>query len=351
MRIAMVSAQASPLTESTAQGAHVTELCAGLSAVGHDVVAYTRRDDPTSPAVVRTYEGYDVVHVPAGPPRAVTGDEFTAHLGDFAAFLAERWRARPPDVVHSHHWTSGLASLIGAHEHQIPVVHSYHGFGESPEQQRSDAETLLARRAAWITATSTAEAAHLWQLGVRRTRVSVVPSGVDSSLFTPDGPADVRDGRMRVVTSNLDPGNRTAISAALSTLDHVELVDVGPLPRRARPGVMRSADVAVCAPTSDTFGSTALEAMACGIAVVATTVGALSDIVLPDLTGLLVPPRDNGRLARALKTLLADETLREQFGIAARDRVLSRYSRRRLAQETLAAYEHLGLTAHGERAR
>ncbi|USX53545.1 glycosyltransferase [Lentzea sp. HUAS12] len=351
MRIAMVSAQASPLAECTAQGAHVTELCAGLSASGHDVVAYTRRDDSTSPDVVRADEGHDVVHVPAGPARVITEDEFTAHLGDFAAFLAERWRVLPPDVVHSHHWTSGLASLIGAHHRQIPVVHSYHGLGESPERQRSDAETLLARRAAWITATSAEEAAHLWQHGVRRARVSVVPSGVDASLFTPEGPAEIRDGRMRVVTANLDPCNRTAIDAALSTLDHVELVDVSPLPRRVRPGVLRSADVALCAPSADTFGSTALEAMACGVPVVATAVGALSDIVLPDVTGLLVPPRDSGRLARSLKTLLADETLREQFGIAARDRVLSRYSRRRLAQETLAAYEHLGLAAHGDRSR
>jgi glycosyltransferase involved in cell wall biosynthesis len=106
--------------------------------------------------------------------------------------------------------------------------------------------------------------------------------------------------------------------------------------------VLRSADVAVCAPTADTYGSAALEAMACGVPVVATAVGALNDIVLPDVTGLLVQPRDGRRLALALRALLVDETRREQFGIAARDRVLGRYSRSRLTKEGLAVYERVG---------
>jgi glycosyltransferase involved in cell wall biosynthesis len=296
------------------------------------------------PGTVRTDESYDVVHVPAGPARALTENELGKHLGDFAEFLAARWATRTPGVVHAHHWTSGLVSVIGAHSLRIPVVHSYHGFNDTEAQQRSAAEALIARRAAWITATSTAEALRLGQLGVRRAKISVVPSGVDPAFFTPDGPAEVHDGRMRlVVAGELDPADGSAaVSAALSTVDNVELVSTNAVRRGDRPAVLRSAGIAVCAPTAESYGSAALEAMACGVPVVATAVGALADIVLPDVTGVLVPPQDSRRLALSLRTLLADETRREQFGIAARDRVLGRYSRSRLAKEGLAVYERVG---------
>ncbi|MDX8056293.1 glycosyltransferase [Lentzea sp. BCCO 10_0798] len=343
MRIAMVSVQAGPLPENAGQGAHVAELCAGLSASGHEPVVYTRRGDSTSPATLRADDGYDIVQVPAGPARALAENELVENLGDFTEFLADRWREQPPDVVHSHHWTSGLVSVIAAHRIRVPVVHSYHGFGETRSDQRSDAESLIARRAAWITATSSAEAAQLSQLGVRRSQLSVVPSGVNSDFFNPDGPIAVHDGRMRVaVTGELAQGNSSpAVDAVVSAMDHVALVDANAVPRTDRPALLRSADVAVCAPAVERYGSAALEAMACGVPVVATAVGALSDVVLPDVTGLLIPPRDGRRLAQSLKALLADETRREQFGIAARDRVLGRYSRSRLAKEAMAVYQRV----------
>ncbi|HEX7309038.1 glycosyltransferase [Lentzea sp.] len=341
MQIAMVSVQACPLIGSAGQSAHVAELCAGLSAAGHDVVVYTRRDDSTSPENVAGTAGYDVVRVPAGPARPLAEDELVAHLGDFAEHLAEQWRTRRPDVVHTHHWTSGLVSVISAHRLRIPVVHSYHGFGETDVEHRAEAEPLIAREAAWIVATSTAEAARLWQLGVRRTQVSVVPGGVDAALFRPKGPVDFHDGRMRVVvTGDLFPDSASAaVSAALSTVDNVQLLGCGEVARADRPAVLRSADVVLCAPPAEKYGTAALEAMACGVPVVATAVGALSDVVVPEVTGVLVQPHDVRRLARALKVLLEDETLRDQFGIAGRDRVLGRYSRRRLAREVVAVYE------------
>lgn len=345
MRIAMVSVQASPLTDSTGQGAHVAELCAGLSSAGHELVVYTRRDDSTSPETVRTGEGYDVVHVSAGPARVLAEEELAAHLGDFAEFLASQWRMCPPDVVHAHHWTSGLVAMIGAYRLHLPVVHSYHGFGETEVEQRRDAEALIAREATWFTATSSAESEQLCRLGVRRSRVSVVPSGVDTDFFSPNGPVSVHDGRARVVvTGELAQGKSfAAVDTALSTMDHVELVNTQAVPRVNRPSVLRSADLAVCAPAVDRYGVAALEAMACGLPVVATAVDALNDIVLPGVTGLLAQPHDSQRLALSLKALLADETQREQFGVAARDRVLGRYSRQQLAQETMSVYERAAL--------
>jgi glycosyltransferase involved in cell wall biosynthesis len=378
MKIAMVSEQASPLAPDLAQGDHVAELAKSMSALGHEVTVYTRRLDSTSPERVHTEDGYDVVRVSAGPARELTEDETVTHLGDFAEFLAGQWRLRPPDVVHAHHWTSGLVAVIGAHRvgaHgvRVPVVHSHHGFGSRGAKQRSDAEGLVARRATWAVATNSAEAAKLPALGARRTRISTVPCGVDLGLFHPDGPVVRRNRLKRVVTAG-EPGPGNGFSELLtvtSTMDDVELVVVGEharahlrrhagdlgmadrvvftgaVPRADRPALLRSADVVACTPSAEPFGIMTMEAMACGVPVVATDTGVLADAVVLDVTGLLVAPHDVRALARALRRSLGDETLRQQFGSAARDRTAARYSTRRLAADLVAVYEQADLTLSG----
>jgi D-inositol-3-phosphate glycosyltransferase len=365
-RIAIVSAQASPLICSDlGQGMHVGQLSAALSALGHEVVVYTRRTDPAAPELVHTDDGYDVAYVPAGPARPLAEDQVTPHLGEFAEFLAQRWRLRPPDVVHAHHWTSGLVAVIGVHNLQVPVVHSYNASGSREAVQR-DAEALVARRASWIVATSSQEAAELRRRGVRRAQVSVVPCGVDVELFHPDGPVAGRGRRRRVVTAG-EPGRHSGVGlvvTALSTMEDTELVIAGAdaadlrrlagelgmlhrvvfagaVPRARMPALLRSADVVVCVPWFEPFGMVALQAMACGVPVVAAAVGALRDVVVHDVTGLHVPPREPRVLARTLRQLLADDTRRQEFAAAARDRIIARHSRDRLGAELLAVYRRV----------
>lgn len=376
MKIAMVSEQASPLARDLGQGAHVAELSAAMTALGHEVTVYTRRDEPSSPERVRTAEGYDVVRVSAGPASRLSEDEVVAHLGDFAGFLAEEWRLRPPDVTHAHHWTSGLAAVLGARRLPLPVVHSHHGLGAHDSPRRSDAEALVAREAAWAVATSTAEAERLQSLGVRRTRISTVPCGVDLELFNPDGPTLTHGVFKRIVTATV-PQSRNGFGelvTVLSTIDEVELVVLGEdartrwqervrelgmadrvvfagaVPRTERPALLRSADFVVCTPAAEPFGILALEAMACGVSVVATAVGALADVVVPDVTGLLVAPHDVRGLTRALRRSLDDDTLLQEFGSAARDRMAARYPAARLAAEMVAVYERANSTASGRAA-
>src|SRR5690606_4201184 len=112
VRIAMISEHASPLAavggeDAGGQNVHVAALAEHLARHGHDVVVHTRRDDPSLPRRVPQCLGVDVDHVDAGPPRAVPKDELLPFMDAFAEELAERWRADPPDVVHSHFWMSG----------------------------------------------------------------------------------------------------------------------------------------------------------------------------------------------------------------------------------------------------
>lgn len=115
MRIAMISEHASPLAhlggvDAGGQNVHVAELSAALVRRGHEVVVYTRRDDPGLPDRVGTEHGYTVAHLPAGPPRMLTNDALLQHMYAFGHYLETDWAAAPPDVAHAHFWMSGLAA-------------------------------------------------------------------------------------------------------------------------------------------------------------------------------------------------------------------------------------------------
>ncbi|MEO7117985.1 MAG: glycosyltransferase [Candidatus Limnocylindrales bacterium] len=84
-------------------------------------------------------------------------------------------------------------------------------------------------------------------------------------------------------------------------------------------------DVKVVSSVTEGTTTTALEAMAMGLPVVATDVGAIHEVVADGVTGLLVPSRDPRALAKAVLRLARDPALRAQFGTAARDRAIQRF--------------------------
>jgi D-inositol-3-phosphate glycosyltransferase len=104
------------------------------------------------------------------------------------------------------------------------------------------------------------------------------------------------------------------------------------------PALIRSADVVVCTPWYEPFGIVPLEAMACGVPVVAAAVGGLVDTVVDGRTGVLVPPREPEAVAAAVAGLLADPVRARAFGRAGVKRVLGRYGWDRIAGGTLASY-------------
>jgi glycosyltransferase involved in cell wall biosynthesis len=216
-------------------------------------------------------------------------------------------------------------------------------------------------------------------MGVPSTRISVVPCGVDTGLFTPDGPAEEKGRPFRILTvGRLVPRKGVGLTiSALARLvdsgrDDVELVvlggsrppaevlddpDVQRLLAHAEglgvadrvsfrgqirqgdlPQALRSADVVVCAPWYEPFGIVPLEAMATGTPVVAAAVGGLIDSVVHGRTGLHVPPRDSDAIADAVQTLLDDPALLASLGAAGIARTHSRYTWSKVAAETERAY-------------
>jgi glycosyltransferase involved in cell wall biosynthesis len=389
LAIALISEHASPLAalggvDAGGQNVHVACLAGALADRGHRVTVYTRRDAPDLPCRVELRDGVEVHHVPAGPAEPLPKDELLPYMGEFGRYLARGWRTRAPDLVHSHYWMSGLAALRATRAHGLPLLHTYHALGtvkrrhqrhaDTSPPERIPGETEIGLGCDRVIATCRDEAAELTRMGIPPHKIGIVPCGVDPDRFTPKGPAAPRGPypHRLLQVGRLVPRKGAAVAvAALARLPGTELVVVGGPPadrldddpevRRLRgiardagvadrvrftgavpseevPPLLRSADVVVCPADYEPFGIVPLEAMACGVPVVASAVGGQLDTVADPGTGRLVPPRDPEALARAVAGLLADPAGREACGAAGRRRVLSRYGWGQVAAATEAAY-------------
>ncbi len=102
--------------------------------------------------------------------------------------------------------------------------------------------------------------------------------------------------------------------------------------------VMAAADLFVLPSVAEPFGLVLLEAMAGGKAVIATQAGGPLEIVVPEETGLLVPPAAAHELARAILRLLRDSALRDAMGRQGQARYTAHFTVSRMAQQTMAVY-------------
>lgn len=391
MRIAMLSEHASPLAvlggvDAGGQNVYVEALARELAALGNEVVVHTRRDDPSLPRVVRMCPGVEVDHVDAGPPEEIAKDELLPHMDEFAADLERRWRERRPDVVHAHFWMSGHASLLAAAPLGLPVVQTFHALGtvkrryqgglDTSPERRIGIEREIARRADRVLPTCSDEVFELMRMGADSERLTVIPCGVDLSRFSPTGSAAPRGRRRRLLyvgrlVQRKGVGN---VVSALAELPGVELLVAGgperarleadPEARRLRqladelgvadrlhllgrvgreelPALIRSADAVVSVPWYEPFGIVPLEAMACGVPVIASAVGGMIDSVVDGRTGVHVPPRDPERLAEAAAALLADRERRRAYGSAGARRARRLYDWRRIAAQVRDVYEQV----------
>src|SRR6185312_7120893 len=137
------------------------------------------------------------------------------------------------------------------------------------------------------------------------------------------------------------PGGR--VDKAISRLGLSDVVDcISGISDDELAAMYGASEVAVVPSLYEGFSLPAIEAMACGVAVVATTGGALPEVVGADgETGLLVTPDDPGALAQAIARLLDDAPLRARLGAAGRERVMHRFTWEVTAAGTAACYEAL----------
>ena len=259
-----------------------------------------------------------------------------------------------PDLVHAHFATepaavaAELASTMG-----IPHTFTSHGH----DLYRRAPEDFAARAARASAVITVSEANARWiadRFGVPRSRVHVIPCGVDTTRFVPNGAAAVpalivcvarlapvknigllletcavlRDRGVDFQAAIVGEGRmRQELESTITRLGlerHVRLA--GATTQEGVLSYLRRATVAVLTSDSEGLPVSLMEAGACGVPAVATAVGGVPELVEDGVTGLLAAPGDSRSVAAALERVIGDRALAMRLGAAARERVARQFS-------------------------
>ncbi|HYM51355.1 MAG TPA: glycosyltransferase family 4 protein [Candidatus Limnocylindrales bacterium] len=284
------------------------------------------------------------------------------------------------DVVHASLSFSpsidfGLPDLC--HELGVPVVATFHVPFDSRPSVWSATSSAIYRvysqsLAAYdrVIIFSEAQRSLLTQYGVPDPSVAVLPNGVDIAKYAPGHSsfkASLKATTLIGYLGRIDPEkNVDALARAFLDLgpyegSHLVIVGGGSDRRRLerryagpqvhftgqvsdeeqRIAMLRGLDVFVLPSTVEGLSLSLLEAMACGVATIATDVG--SDGEALEGAGLVLDPRElDGQLRLALRTLLDFPDFRHELGRRARERAALRYSLDRNLDRLLSIYEELG---------
>jgi glycosyltransferase involved in cell wall biosynthesis len=193
-----------------------------------------------------------------------------------------------------------------------------------------------------VIAVSDAVAAHVRSLGVAAKKIDVVPNGVDHTTFHPGEPRPARE-RLEIVFVGRLIANKApdlvvhAIARVRAAGVGVRVTFVGDGPERESleatvrscglerdirfvgeqrevAPYLRDADVFVRSSLTEGMSLAVLEAMACGLCVIASDIPANRELLGDDRNGVLVPPGDASALAAAISSLASDASLRRQLG-------------------------------------
>lgn len=361
-------------------------LCAALAAQGEHACTYVRQSDRQSDRCLEEVGAdgrYRAVGLAVGPASVAKDADLLPFVGEWATALERLWSADRPDIVHAYGWLGGLAAQLAARRQDLPTVQTFgplalrppSGGGNRKVTERERIEPLLARNANWVTAASSADVSALARLRRSRARVSVLANGVDVEEYTSVGPVlgrtdlhrvlcmasnplpdngfDIAIGVMprvpgaELVVAETDATDRNhdksrnrlkRLAAELGVADRVHFV--GTVSSDELPMMVRSADVLVCTPRQPPRATPVLAAMASGVAVVALPVGALIDVVVDSVTGLILSHPNE--LAVALRNLLPQDFQCRSMGAAGRSRVESRFTWERIALDAQNIYRQLG---------
>lgn len=374
-RAAFITFHACPLAapgqgKSGGMNVYVRELARALGSQGMEVDIFTREHPGTSNMVECASPGVRVVHLPGGDPETPMEDLYTCLPGFLEAvqgYVEEN--GLEYQVVHSHYWLSGWVGRGLAQSRQIPHVVTFHTLGlikmqsragEVEPPERKEVEGQLMASAQGIVAFSPHERDAMVRLyGADAEHVTLVPCGVDLSLFKPLDQKEVRDrlglngekvvlyvGRLEalkglellleaaaqmetceevrtiVVGDGSSGGEDLERMRELAQTLHVEdrFEFVGRVDHETLPLYYNAADVCVLPSYYESFGLAALEAMACGTPVVATRVGGLPTIIQHGRTGYLKSWRCPEAFANSLEMIISSPALQHSMGQASRRR-------------------------------
>lgn len=345
-------------------GRHLCDLASGLSARGNEVMLC----GPAPPVGLPGGFHHERIEM----RRSVTRRDLSAVM----RFVQIVHQTRP-DIIHAHSSKAGaVARLARAFSLSIPVLYTPHGyafnghFSNAAERRAYRyAEQALSRLTARVVCVCEAEAQLARMIGPPG-RVRVVHNGIEvggSRLENADVEAlNRRKGPLICAVTQLRPGKGVptlidAMSLVLARRPDATLMIVGGGPDLAtlqaqaqHRGVgssvrflgesanplpaLRTADIFVHPSLAEAFPYVILEAMSVGLPTVATDVGGVSEAIVNNESGLLVPAGEVQPLATALLDLLDRSALRARMGAAARARVTDRFTRSAMIDGLTSVY-------------
>lgn len=369
---------------------YVRNLAESLSSLGLQIDVFTRNHDGEDPREIPMTNQARLIHIDAGPTNAPK-EELHQYLPQFLDNLKEYVAANQLDydVIHSHYWLSSKVGLILAQGWNIPHITTFHTLemikrmsrdGEQPIKLRANSEERIANSEGTIIVSHSHEKDFLVHFySASQDKVVIVPCGVDKRLFRPFNKSKAREilaithpyvllhvGRMDPVkgadlllkaVSIMDRSSEIQILiVGDNSNDHPELQRLkqlasalsldnqvrfdGVVPQENLHIYYNAADVLVMPSYAESFGLTALEAMSCGIPVVASRVGGLPGLVKEGVTGYLVPWHRPSSFAERLEIILANPSLANEMGKAA-----IRYSEGKsweeMARQVLQVYQSI----------
>lgn len=380
MRVCLVSLDFAPV-RSSGLTIYAERLAGLLRDHGHEVTVVAARRPGTVPRAV--VDGIAVERVAIGP------SDWIGYSLRAARHVARLGRANPFAVVHfldvHFAWAYRGAFVASLHQsfHQRLTADNGRPYGSSWRNRAfrqayyGGAMALLeapalqrARALAAVSAATRDE--FVANYGVDPARITLTPETLDTDHFAPRPTADLAELRRRVgleglralvyvgfstprkgleylvpgldalpddvrlvIVGRWEQGYRERVIAAAGPAWR-RVIEAGSVPDEEMPLYLGLAELVVLPSLLEGFGLPALEAMACGTPVVATTAGSLGEVVGP--CGVLVPPRDTGALLTAIDALLADKARREALGACGRERALTHFSRRREYEAVMAMY-------------
>lgn len=297
--------------------------------------------------------------------------------------IARKIRSFRPDILQYH----------TSHAHSLGILANFFIRGRRPQTlltRRVDFSIyrhsflglnhLKYNRADHIVAISEAIQKVLLEDGMAPERVDCVPSGTDPERFSDTRPAQLREefglppdtkllGNIAFFADH--KGQRYLVEAAKTILKEcpktaIFLIGEGPLLeplqrkaeeegigdrvffpgfRRDVPAILRDLDVYVMPSHKEGLGTAILDAMYCGVPVVASEAGGMPELVHHEKTGLLVPPHDSTELAQALIRMLSNPQEAATYAAAGRKLVEEYYTVNRMVSGNIRVYEKL-LAAH-----
>jgi len=357
------------------------ELARGLAELGHEVTVFTSDRKPT-----RFFKANEKATIESD---AIFG--FKIHRGSvlfsfkgfhFIPQLSETIRKTDLDIVHSvecfppHSWHALKASV----EKGIPFTFTQHqyyvptgGLGLLFKLIDKTKSRDIVQHAGKVFAVSNAAKRFLENhYNVADDRITLTLSPVNTGVFKPVEGKRKNQNLTILTVARLTKSKGLeylikAFKALTDEFSRVRLVIVGSgrcenefvalaqtvgiadkitflteyIPNEKMPMIYNSSDVFVLPSLIEPVGIAAIEALSCGLPMIVTDVGGLSDVVVDQENGFLVPPNDYSSIAEKLALLLQDEDLRKKLGKASRQRALKEFDHRKVAQQTLRVYETL----------